>query len=120
MLAITPLRIYSTADKDPMKKRVSPRKHRYAINKPDGEVDAVELQELEKDDFLFKKGMTWGKPNFDQLLEFMRHAYDTRVRYMDHEHTKQLVGRKNVLEEFILNVIGRENHETDKNGTTHE
>ena len=79
-----------------------------------------ELQELEKDDFLFKKGMTWGKPNFDQLLEFMRHAYDNRVRHMDHEHTKQLVGRKNVLEEFILNVIGRENHETDKNGTTHE
>lgn len=79
-----------------------------------------ELQELEKDDFLFKKGMTWGKPNFDQLLEFMRHAYDNRVRHMDHEHTKQLVGRKNVLEEFVLNVIGRENDETDKNGATHQ
>jgi glycosyltransferase involved in cell wall biosynthesis len=79
-----------------------------------------ELQELEKDDFLFKKGMTWGKPNFDQLLEFMRHAYDNRVRHMDHEHTKQLVGRKNVLEEFVLNVIGRENNETDKNGATHQ
>ena len=79
-----------------------------------------ELQELEKDDFLFKKGMTWGKPNFDQLLGFMRHAYDNRVRHMDHEHTKQLVGRKNVLEEFTLNVIGRENNETNENGTTHE
>ena len=43
-----------------------------------------ELQELEKDDFLFKKGMVWGKPNFDQLLEFMRHAYDNRVRHIDH------------------------------------
>jgi glycosyltransferase involved in cell wall biosynthesis len=50
------------------------------------------LQELERDDFLFKKGMTWGKPNFDQLLEFMRHAYDNRVRYMNHEHTRNLVG----------------------------
>ena len=79
-----------------------------------------ELQELEKDDFLFKKGMTWGKPNFDQLLEFMRHAYDNRVRHMDHEHTKQLVGRENVLKEFIMNVIGGENDETNKNGTTHE
>jgi glycosyltransferase involved in cell wall biosynthesis len=71
------------------------------------------LQELEMDDFLFKKGMVWGKPNFDQLLEFMRHAYDNRVRYMNHEHTKNLVGRKNVLEEFILNVIGTENDKTN-------
>ena len=79
-----------------------------------------ELQELEKDDFLFKKGMVWGNPNFDQLLEFMRHAYDNRVRHMDHEHTKQLVGRENVLKEFILNVIGRENDETDENSATHQ
>ena len=71
------------------------------------------LQELEKDDFLFKKGMVWGKPNFDQLLEFMRHAYDTRVRHMDHEHTKNLVGVKNVLEEFTLNVIGGEDDKTN-------
>ena len=77
------------------------------------------LQELEKDDFLFKKGMIWGNPNFDQLLEFMRHAYDNRVRHMDHEHTKKLVGRENVLKEFILNVIGSENDETDENGATH-
>ena len=77
------------------------------------------LQELEKDDFLFKKGMTWGKPNFDQLLEYMRHAYDNRVRHMDHEHTKQLVSKKNVLEEFILNVIGGKNDNTDDDSTTH-
>ena len=77
------------------------------------------LQELERDDFLFKKGMVWGKPNFDQLLEFMRHAFDNRVRHMDHEHTKNLVGRKNVLEEFILNVIGTEDDKTDEDSTTH-
>ena len=77
------------------------------------------LQELERDDFLFKKGMVWGEPNFDQLLEFMRHAYDNRVRHMDHEHTKNLVGKKNVLEEFILNVIGKENNETGNNSTVH-
>ena len=77
------------------------------------------LQELERDDFLFKKGMVWGEPNFDQLLEFMRHAYDNRVRHMDHEHTKNLVGRKNVLEEFILNVIGSKNDKTNEDSTTH-
>ena len=71
------------------------------------------LQELERDDFLFKKGMVWGEPNFDQLLEFMRHAYDNRVREMDHGYTKKLVGKKNILEEFILNVIGSKNDETN-------
>lgn len=79
-----------------------------------------ELQELERDDFLFKKGMTWGKPNFDQLLEFMKHAFDNRVREMDHTHTKQLVGRENVLEEFILNHVCGEHDKTDKNGTTRD
>ena len=77
------------------------------------------LQELERDDFLFKKGMVWGKPNFDQLLEYMRHAFENRVRTMDHTHTKQLVGRKTVLEEFILNVIGGEHDKTNENSSTH-
>jgi len=77
------------------------------------------LQELEKDDFLFKKGMVWGDPNFDQLLEYMRHAYENRVRVMDHEHTKKLVGREDVLKEFILNVIGGENDKADEDSTTH-
>lgn len=77
------------------------------------------LQKLEQDDFLFKKGMVWGKPDFDQLLEFMRHAFDNRVRKMDHTHTKNLTGKKNVLEEFILNVIGGENNKTDNDSTTH-
>ena len=78
-----------------------------------------ELQELENDDFLFKKGMKWGNPNFDQLLEFMRHAYDNRLRHMDHEYTQNLVGRENVLHEFILNVIGGEDNKTYENCATH-
>ena len=77
------------------------------------------LQELEKDDFLFKKGMVWGDPNFDQLLEYMRRAYENRVRVMDHEHTKKLVGRESVLKEFILNVIGGENDKANEDSTTH-
>jgi len=72
-----------------------------------------ELQELEKDDFLFKKGMVWGKPNPNQLLAFMRDAYDKKLRYMNHDHTKKLVGKENVLQEFLLNVIGTENNETN-------
>lgn len=78
-----------------------------------------ELQELEKDDFLFKKGMIWGKPNPDQLLEFMRDAYDKKLRYMNHEYTRKLVGKENVLQEFVLNVIGAKDNETNENGATH-
>lgn len=73
-----------------------------------------ELQELERDDFLFKKGMRWGKPDKDKLLEFMRDAFDRRVRYMDHTHTKNLVGKDNVLHEFFTNVIRREDNQTDE------
>lgn len=78
-----------------------------------------ELQELEKNDFLFKRGMIWGKPNPIQLLEFMTDAYEKRLRYMDHEHTKKLVDKDNVLNEFILNIIGSKNNNSDKNTTTH-
>jgi len=78
------------------------------------------LQELENDDFLFKKGMKWGSPNFDQLLEFMRHAYDNRVREMDHTHTRELVGRENVLREFVINVTGDENNKTNEDSTVHD
>lgn len=51
-----------------------------------------ELQEIPRDDFLFKKGMLWGKPNPDKLLEFMGHALDNKVYYVEHSHTKELVG----------------------------
>ena len=76
-----------------------------------------ELQELERDDFLFKKGMVWGKPNPSQLLEFMRDASQKKLRYMDHAFTKNLVGKKNVLEEFLVHVIGKENAETNQDST---
>jgi glycosyltransferase involved in cell wall biosynthesis len=76
-----------------------------------------ELQELETDDFLFQKGMIWGKPNFDQLLEFMKHAYENKVYTMDHIFTKQVVNRENVLREFFVNVIGDENDEAGEEST---
>jgi glycosyltransferase involved in cell wall biosynthesis len=68
---------------------------------------SCELQELQNDDFLFKKGMQWGKPNKEQLLEFMTDAYEKRLRYMDHSHTKWMVGKENVSQQFIDNVIGK-------------
>jgi|TARA_B100002019_G_scaffold30642_2_gene24612 glycosyltransferase involved in cell wall biosynthesis len=76
-----------------------------------------EIQELECDDFLFKKGMQWGKPNFDQLLEFMRSAYNNDVRYMEHKHTKNLTSKKEILKEFSLYIYGDEPDNTSKDGT---
>ena len=73
-----------------------------------------EIQELECDDFLFKKGMQWGKPNFDQLLEFMRSAYNNDVRYMEHKHTKNLTSKKEILKEFSLYIYGDEPDNTSK------
>ncbi len=49
------------------------------------------LQELPNDDFLFKKGMLWGKPDSGQLMNYMKHAFDNKVSTADHTHTKELI-----------------------------
>jgi len=76
-----------------------------------------ELQEIPRDDFLFKAGMQWGKPNYEQLLEFMEDAYTKKIRYMEHPKTHMLTCKENVLQEFIVNVIGNENNDTGENNT---
>jgi glycosyltransferase involved in cell wall biosynthesis len=48
------------------------------------------------DDFLFQKGMVWGDPDFKQLMEFMKDAYDERLTKMDHSHTRSLVSAEAV------------------------
>lgn len=76
------------------------------------------LQELEKDDFLFKKGMLWGNPDPNQLLEFMRDAFDKRLKYMDHTHTKNITSTENVLHELLLNnVVRHKGDYTSENST---
>lgn len=75
-------------------------------------------QRIENDDFLFKKGMCWGKPNSEQLLEYMRDAFDKRLKYMDHSHTKNLVGKEAILKEFVFNdVISQESGDTRENNS---
>lgn len=63
---------------------------------------SCEKQEVPNDDFLFKKGMIWGKPNFDQLLKFMKDAYDKKLTYMNHSHTKFVVGPEEFYRTFAL------------------
>lgn len=74
---------------------------------------ACTLQELEKDDFLFKKGMRWGDPDPAQLLEYMRDAFYRRLKHMDHSHTRLLTGKENILKEFLVNdVLGEKSDGT--------
>jgi glycosyltransferase involved in cell wall biosynthesis len=61
-----------------------------------------EKQEIQNDDFLFKKGMIWGKPNFDQLLKFMKDAYTKKLTYMNHDHTRFVVGPEEFYRTFAL------------------
>ena len=74
--------------------------------------DQCERQELVKDDFLFKAG-TMGKPNFDQHLAFMN-VPTTATAIMD-PHTKRLVGRPNVLREFLVDVESRDDDDPYQN-----
>lgn len=60
-------------------------------------------QLLPHDDFLFQKGMEWGKPDFEQLMGFMKQAYDSKIKHMDHSHTKQITGKENVLDQIGVN-----------------
>lgn len=64
------------------------------------------LATIERDDFLFKKGMRWGAPDVEALGTFMRRAFDLRLRHVDHEHTVRLTSAERVLDEFLLNGVG--------------
>jgi glycosyltransferase involved in cell wall biosynthesis len=59
-------------------------------------------QEVPFDDFLFKKGMIWGKPNYDQLVKFMKDAYDKKLTFMSHEHTRHVTGPQEFYRTFAL------------------
>jgi glycosyltransferase involved in cell wall biosynthesis len=63
---------------------------------------SCEKQEVPHDDFLFKKGMIWGKPNFDQLVKFMKDAYDKKMTYMNHDHTRFVTGPEEFYRTFAL------------------
>ena len=64
-----------------------------------------DVETLKHDDFLFKKGMQWGKPCMEQLSEFMEDAYNKKLRYMDHPTTRILTSKEHVLKEFSTNVF---------------
>jgi len=56
--------------------------------------------EITSDDFLFKKGMLWGEPDFNQLVEFMKDAYENKKTKMNHDHTRNMVSAENIKLQF--------------------
>jgi glycosyltransferase involved in cell wall biosynthesis len=56
-------------------------------------------QEVPRDDFLFQKGMIWGKPDYEQLKEFMLKCYNDNIKTMDHSFTREVVSKESVYEE---------------------
>jgi len=60
------------------------------------------VQEIPNDDFLFQKGMLWGRPDFTQLMEFMKNAYERKVTYMDHDFTHNIVSIPEIYKTWVL------------------
>ena len=76
-----------------------------------------DLQKIPRDDFLYEAGMQWGKPNVDQLMEFMNDAYNKKLRYMDHSKTRNLTCKENILQEFVVNIIRDKNDKSGQNSS---
>jgi glycosyltransferase involved in cell wall biosynthesis len=77
-------------------------------------------QEVPNDDFLFKKGMIWGKPNFEQLKEFMLDAHTKKVRKVDHSFTRQRVSKEEILsnsKHFLVDIVCRVDNYCRQDGT---
>lgn len=60
-----------------------------------------ELQQIPSDDFLFKKGMLWGKPDENKLMEFMKDAFEKKLSYMDHSHTRETVDGETISKALL-------------------
>ena len=52
------------------------------------------------DDFLFTKDLEWGEPNFEQLMTFMKDAYDKKLRFQDHSHTREVTSAPFIQKQF--------------------
>ena len=46
--------------------------------------------------------MEWGDPDFGQLMEFMKDAYDNKIDQMNHSHTREMVSAKSVKNQVDL------------------
>jgi uncharacterized short protein YbdD (DUF466 family) len=53
------------------------------------------------DDFLYSAYMLWGDPDYETLKRHMKHAYDNKIRYVDHEYTRNLLKKETIRTQLI-------------------
>jgi glycosyltransferase involved in cell wall biosynthesis len=53
------------------------------------------------DDFLYSAYMFWGDPDYEELKKYMKHAYDNKVRYVNHEYTRILLEKETIRTQLI-------------------
>lgn len=58
------------------------------------------------DDFLYSATMVWGDPDYETLKRHMKHAYDNKVRYIDHEYTRILLKKETIRTQLIESLSG--------------
>ena len=58
------------------------------------------------DDFLFRKGYTWGYPSRADLVRCMKECFDQKVSFWDHTHTKNLM--REVSDQFACGLPNSE------------
>ena len=49
------------------------------------------LKQIGVNDFLYTKDMLWGDPSYEELKTFMKKAYDDKLTYVNHDHTRNLM-----------------------------
>jgi hypothetical protein len=53
------------------------------------------------DDFLYSAYMFWGDPDYEELKRYMKHAYDNKIRYVNHEYTRILLEKETIRSQLI-------------------
>ena len=46
---------------------------------------------IDRDDFLYQKGMVWGQPSITHLMDHMKTCYEQNITSWDHSHTHHLM-----------------------------
>ena len=56
---------------------------------------------LEHDDFLFQKGMEWGDPDENQLIQYMKEVYNKKLKYIDGSLSRCVTSKKEIVKQII-------------------
>ena len=69
----------------------------YAIN--------CRMKTVGVDDFLYSAYMFWGDPDYEELKRYMKHAYDNKIRHVNHEYTRILLEKETIRSQLIESLL---------------